>query len=393
MSREQLVEMAKDKLAHAAAGTIRQANEVVKVPAENYYGEARWTQEMAKVFKRLPLLLAVSPELKEAGSYKAITAGDIPVLLCRDDSGKIRAYINACVHRGAQIMAAGCGSVKRFTCPYHAWSYNFDGELTHVYSAKDFGEIDKSELGLVELTALEKNGLIWVLLDPKSQLDIDTFLCGYDEPLANFNFEDWYVLGSRRIDGPNWKIAYDGYLDFYHLPILHRDTFGSDTSNKALYYEWGPHQHVGSPQTTQENLGELGEEEWPTDYLLSGVWTVFPHVSIASFGEGTDARGVLVSQLFPGATPAESYTIQNYLLEKEPTGEQRETAEEQFELLKYVVEEEDYKTGLLQQQSLQTGALKHVMFGRNEAGGQNFHRWLERVLDASDEELPGLFST
>jgi nitrite reductase/ring-hydroxylating ferredoxin subunit len=392
MSRELLITMAKDKLAHATAGTIRQADAIAEIPAENYYKESRWAQEMAKVFKRLPLMLAVSPELKGPGAYKAITAGNTPVLLCRNESGELRAYINACVHRGSQIMPAGCGTVKRFTCPYHAWSYNFEGELTHVYSPEDFGDIDKATHGLVELKALEKNGMIWVLLDPGSQLDIEAFLCGYDEPLGHFNFEDWHYFDSRRIDGPNWKIAYDGYLDFYHLPILHRETFGGDTSNKALYYEWGPHQHVASPQTTLENLGDLSEENWPTDFLLSGVWTVFPHVSIASFGEGTDARGVLISQLFPGETPGESYTIQNYLLEKKPSQEQSESAAEQFELLKYVVEEEDYKTGLLQQQSLQTGALKHVMFGRNEAGGQNFHGWLERVLAASDEELPALFS-
>ncbi|MEH6590653.1 MAG: aromatic ring-hydroxylating dioxygenase subunit alpha [Halioglobus sp.] len=392
MSRELLVTMAKDKLEHAIAGTIRQADTVAKIPAQNYYNQSRWDQEMTKVFNRLPLLLAVSSELSEPGAYKAITAGTTPVLLCRTQSGELKAYINACAHRGAQIMPAGCGTVKRFTCPYHAWGYNFEGELTHVYSPDDFGEIDKSANGLVELSALEKNGLIWVLLNPDSRLNIEEFLCGYDEPLGSFNFESWYLFDSRRIDGPNWKIAYDGYLDFYHLPILHRDTFGGDTSNKALYYEWGPHQHVASPQTTQDNLGEQSEADWPTDFLLSGVWTIFPHVSIASFGEGTDARGVLVSQLFPGETPGESYTIQNYLMEKEPTGEQREIAAEQFKLLKYVVEEEDYKTGLLQQQSLKTGALKHVMFGRNEVGGQNFHRWLQRVLDASDEDLPALFS-
>ena len=91
-------------------------------------------------------------------------------------------------------------------------------------------------------------------------------------------------------------------------------------------------------------------------------------MSIASFGEGTDARGVLISQLFPGETPGESYTIQNYLLEKKPSQEQSESAAEQFKLLKYVVEEEDYKTGLLQQQSLQTGAYRTASRRASEIG-------------------------
>ena len=119
------------------------------------------------------------------------------------------------------------------------------------------GDIDTSNCGLVPLHAIERSGLIRVLTDNNSELDIDAFLCGYDEQPANFNFQHWHYFDNRRIDGPNWKIAYDGYLDFYHLPILHKETFGGDTSNQALYYGWGPHQYVKSPQTTAMHLDEL----------------------------------------------------------------------------------------------------------------------------------------
>jgi len=388
----QLIAMAKDGLAHADADTIEQAQGIVRVPAAHYYDPDHWQRELDLVFKRLPLMLATSAELAEPGDYKAMNAAGIPVLITRDMQGDIRAFVNSCAHRGAQIMGEGCGHTKRFTCPYHAWSFNHEGDLTHIYSPDDFGDLDKSQYGLVPLKAIERSGLIWVLTNPRSDLDIDGFLAGYDQQLANFQFQDWFFLDSRRVEGPNWKIAYDGYLDFYHLPILHRETFGADTSNKALYYNWGPHQHVKSPQATQANLGELDEAEWPMAFLLSGVWTIFPHVSIASFGEG-DVRGVLISQLFPGDVPGASYTIQNYLLEKEPDEKQAEAAREQFELLKYVVEQEDYSTGFKQQQSLRTGAREHILFGRNEAGGQRFHQWLREILDTRDDELNDLFGS
>lgn len=391
MSKSQLIEMAKEGLAHAIAGTIEQAQGVVKVPAQNYYDTQRWQIEMDRVFGRLPLMIATSIEIPNPGDYKALDAGDVPVLITRDMEGEIHAFVNSCAHRGAQIMDAGCGSAKRFTCPYHAWSFNHSGELTHIYAPKDFGEINKDSYGLVPLKVLERSGLIWVITNPKTQLDIEKFLSGYDELLAHFDFGNWYFVDSRRVEGPNWKIAYDGYLDFYHLPILHRDTFGGDTSNKALYYDWGPHQHVKSPQTTEANLSELKEKDWPTSFLLSGVWTIFPHVSIASFGEGEN-WGVLISQLFPGDSPGESYTIQNYLLQKAPTKEEKEAAHAQFDFLKFVVEQEDYATGLKQQTSLRTGARDHVLFGRNEEGGQNFHRWLGQILATDDENLDELFS-
>ena len=123
---------------------------------------------------------------------------------------------------------------------------------------------------------------------------------------------------------------------------------------------------------------------------MSGVWTIFPHISIASFDGG--GRGVMISQLFPGDTPLESYTVQNYLMQEPPDEARVALANEQFKFLEHVVRDEDYATGLKQQRALLTGTKSHVMFGRNEAGGQNFHQWLDRLLNASDEELPELFN-
>jgi hypothetical protein len=100
----------------------------------------------------------------------------------------------------------------------------------------------------------------------------------------------------------------------------------------------------------------------------------------------------MVSQLFPGDRVDTSITVQSYLMEKEPSDEQRVAADAQFKLLEYVVAEEDYATGLRQQRALTTGIKTHVMFGRNEGGGQRFHRWLEQLLRTDDEDLEQLFS-
>lgn len=390
MSRAQLIEMARHNVQHAEAGTIDQAEAIVNIPAEHYYDEERFALEMKQVFKRLPLMLAASCELPNPGDYKATSAAGIPIIISRGKDGELRAFLNMCSHRGSMIMAEGCGNAHRFTCPYHAWNYNTEGELTGIYNAKEFGELDKSLNGLRPLPVLEKAGLIWVIPNPESNLDIEQYLCGYDDMLAHFDFRNWKLFSQRTVQGPNWKIAYDGYLDFYHLPILHKDTFGPDFSSQALYNSWGPHQRVSSPAIELKDFMDKPEDEWPTDQLVLGVWTIFPHVSIASFDEG--GRGVLLSQLFPGEKVGESITVQYYLMENLPEGEEAvKASHDQFDFLKFVVESEDYATGLRQQQALMTGTKKHVMFGRNEAGGQNFHQWLDRILKADDSELPGLF--
>ena len=389
MSRQTLIDMARHNIEHVKAGTVERAETVYRVPATNYYDPERWEREVKAVFRRMPLMLAMTCELPNNGDYKAMEVAGVPVLITRDMDGEIRAFVNSCGHRGAQVMPEGCGNTHRFTCPYHAWSFNHQGELTAVFSEKEFGEIDKSQYGLLPLPALEKVGLIWVTLDPNSTLDIDQFLCGYDEVLKYFRFEHWHHFSSRKLVGPNWKIAYDGYLDLYHLPILHRETFGPEMSHKSFYYEWGPHQRVTSPDPTLVDWEDVDEEKWSDVKLMNGVWTIFPHISIASFDGG--GRSVMISQLFPGDKPGESITIQNYVMEAAPNEEQAKEATDMFNLLEYVVRDEDYFTGLSQQRALEAGFKDHVLFGRNEEGGQRFHGWVERLLDTPDADLPKLF--
>jgi nitrite reductase/ring-hydroxylating ferredoxin subunit len=383
--------MARHNMSVISAGDLEKFPEVMRVPASHYYDETRWQLEMDLVFRRLPLMLAMSCELKASGDFKTLDVCGVPVLIVRTDSGEARAFVNSCAHRGAVVMTEARGNRKRFTCPYHAWTYDHQGDLVSVYAEEDFGQIDKSCHGLTRLPAGERAGMIWVTLDPDSKLDIDTYLCGYDHLLAQFGFESWELFDDRTIAGPNWKIAYDGYMDLYHLPILHRNTFGSNMPNQALYYPYGPHQRVSSPDPTLFDLKDLPEEEWPIERLLSSVWTIFPHISIAAF-DGGGGRGVMVSQLFPGDTPLESRTVQNYVMaELPPTDEMRDAAQEQFKLLKYVVEEEDYATGLAQQRAIRHRPGAEVLFGRNEGGGQHFHGFLNRLLATEDEDLPALF--
>jgi hypothetical protein len=225
------------------------------------------------------------------------------------------------------------------------------------------------------LPVAERAGLIFVGLTPDTPMHIDEHLCGYDQVLDFFGFGDWHLVSRTEIPGPNWKIAYDGYLDFYHLPFLHRKTFGPDISNKALYYEWGPHQRMTSPDPGLLALEGTPEDDWNLDRMCGGVWTIFPHVSFAG-GHG----GGLFSQLFPGDAPGQSTTIQSYFVSTEPSDEQRVAAQGVADFLERVVREEDYFTGLRQQQALATGAKEHVLFGRNEGGGQRFHALLDQLL-------------
>ena len=398
MSRETLVELTRRTLGHARAGTVPLVGDIGRVPASNYYDPDRWQLEMARVFKRTPLALGFTCELPEPGNYKALEVAGVPVLLSRGADGQMRSFVNMCSHRGSIVVPEGTGTARRFTCPYHAWSYDSEGRLVGILDREEFGDLDPDGHGLTPLPVAERAGIIFGALTPGAPFDIDAYLCGYGEMLAHHEFASCAYVGSQAVDGPNWKVAYDGYLDFYHLPILHRESFGPGYSNKAIYDAWGPHQRVTSPDRRFLALDDLPEDDWPAELLTDGVWTIFPHASVARFQVSADevpggGRMYMISTLFPGDTPDTSRTVQHFLATFELSEQLDGLIEAQKAFLLHVVRDEDYYNGNRIQRAVKTGAKTEFFFGRNEAGGQRFHGWVDRLVAAeTDDDFANLFT-
>lgn len=391
MSREQLVAITRREVENLQNDRIDLMPDVLRVPAASYCDPERWRLEVDRIFKRLPLALAFSTELREPGSFRTMEVAGVPVLIARAEDGSIGAFVNMCSHRGNYVEVRESGTAKSFRCGYHAWNYGLNGDLLNVFDEKNFGRIDKSCHGLTRLPAAERAGLVWVTLNPRSNVDIDLFLAGYDRMLEHLAFADTHLVGRQQLDGPNWKVAYDGYRDFYHVPILHRNSFGPDLPHQPDYYAWGPHVRMTAPGNYREQAN-TPEEQWTDAHLTPGVWTIFPNISIAGGrgGRGPGQGTYMVSQLFPGATPGESITIQNFLSLKPPNEVDPEAVKAYMAWMVDVVQGEDYVTGFQVQKALATGAKEYSLFGRNEGGGQMFHRWVDALVNTADEDLPAL---
>lgn len=117
MSKEKLLDMALNNKRHADAGTMELVENIIKIPASNYFDQERWSKEVDLIFKRLPLVLGVSQEIPNAGDYKAIEALGVPVLIVRNSKNEVKAYLNACIHRGAALVEEGIGNKKRIQLP------------------------------------------------------------------------------------------------------------------------------------------------------------------------------------------------------------------------------------------------------------------------------------
>lgn len=387
MARESIVGVVDALLGYVEQGSTFMTDRVVEIPSKNYTDPARWEREMALIFKRVPVLVAASSELKGPGSYKAMDYMGLPLLVTRDGDGQARVFLNVCSHRGATLAPAGHGKCNRFSCPYHGWSFANDGRLVAVADARKFGDVDKSKLGLRALPSYERAGLIFAVLTPGLETDFEGFFAGALEDYEHAGLKDWAFIGQRVIHGANWKVAYDGYLEGYHFASLHPKTIYPRTFGNLIHYEaFGPHLRCGYAQVSiKEKMQGVPREQWPERETqgFDFVRTLFPNVSIFMAPEITQ-----IAQLLPGPTADRNTTVLTFL-RKDPPRDAEDAAglETMMNWLRDVVNDEDYAIGLKIQQGLESGAFEHITLGRNERGNQFFHEWVDWYL-ANDPQRP-----
>ena len=379
--------LARRALAHFQNRTTDQAPAQMRLPVDAYADPERYAREVQRVFRELPIAVALSLELPEPGSYKAETLMGIPLLVTRDESGAAHAFLNVCRHRGAIVCPAGSGQRKRFSCPYHAWTYDLRGKLVAVNAADTFGDVDRETRPLTELPCAESAGVVWACLTPGAAFDIDAWLGEFAPKLASLRLEDWVVYEQRELAGAGWKATMDGYLEVYHHDSVHRSTVGQYTIGNLLVHDvYGPHQRLTFGRRNLPELESLPESEWNPDDCIRIIHSVFPNLSISGIVGGH----CLVSQIFPGPTHETTVTRQTVLCSTaEQTDEWREAARTFSEMTLQAVRDEDYAVVATIQAALPANANRDFIIGRNEPGVQHYHRTVARVMDGDVTALGG----
>lgn len=347
-------------------------------PVRNYADPELFRAEIERIHRRVPLPLAMSCELTEPNSYKSIEVAGIPVLVTRDRDGQVHAMVNACRHRGAELLGEGTGTTKRITCPYHAWSYDLRGCLVGVYGEKTFGPIDRDERSLIQLPAEERAGIVFVSLTPDTELPLDDWLGDALPLLEALRLNAGHHHSTRWLNGPNWKIVIDGYLEGYHFASLHRTTvYRTNLSNMATFDALGHHQrNVFALRPIAEAVTQP-ESEWDPATCTGPILWLFPGLAIA----GGIRHQTAVSLVLPGRSVTESRTQQLILLREAPqTEEEVKSADQARDWFHDVVLDEDYLTGEGVQRGLAALAETDYVFGRNEPGVQHFHRVLNELM-------------
>ena len=377
--RNKLIGLAKRLLAHNLNGTTDQADGIMVKPVADYTDNEIISSEVNKIFYDHPVPIALSAEFKENNSYKAAKVIDTPLLITRGEDGVVRTFINICKHRGAPVCPEGSGKKSKFNCTYHGWMYNNTGNLVNIFKSDTFGDIDKSKIKLTELFCEERSGFIWACLNPDIKYDLNQWMNGFDAELDDIDLENWHLFKSIKINGPMWKICWDGYTDGYHHHMVHPETVGKNTIVNLIAHDtYGPHQRFAFGLKNIDELSDIEEKDWEPENHLRLIHSVFPNSSISAIQN----EHCLVSIIFPSPDLQETVTTQYILCLKEPkTKEEIKKAEEFAELSRAAIIDEDYPINFKIQESIHSKANTEFLFGKNEPIQQHYHNWIEKLCN------------
>jgi phenylpropionate dioxygenase-like ring-hydroxylating dioxygenase large terminal subunit len=183
--------------------------------------------EMNKIFGGTWTFLAHESELPAPNDFVRKKLGLRPVIVTRDRNGGVHALLNRCTHRGATVCRQDEGNARRFTCPYHNWSFENTGSLAGVPIEDGYGpEFDKSKLGLGKVRVESYRGFIFGTLNremPSLEAHLGQAARLLDEWLDRWPGGRVVVRrGTHRlICNGNWKLVYDNSADGYHPGFSH----------------------------------------------------------------------------------------------------------------------------------------------------------------------------
>lgn len=361
-------------LKHIDEGTTDLGDEDWHEPVENYASQTRFDAER-QLMRRLPVAFCPVAALPENGSYVARASAGVPIVVVRDLSGTVRAFRNACRHRGMQL-AEGSGCTKIFRCSYHGWAYRLDGRLEYVPHEHGFPDLDKDSTGLVPVHDVTiRNGLVFVTQDEPVGL-------GALESLPDLLTDDQVLFDSNEsVDDINWKLTAEGTLEGYHIKPTHPESFypfGYDNLNVVEMQ--GPNSRVCFPFRRIEKLRDTPRENLSLDRMVTLVNRVFPFASINRLSQHYD-----VTFAEPESPTRTRYFSYKLTLPKTngaaPTEEDLARAKKDAAFLSDTGRKEDAEVVSKIQAAIGSGANNHYRFGRFESAIGHLHRSLARYLE------------
>lgn len=333
-------------------------------PVENYRCPRRFQAELALLRSRY-VPFCPSAALAEPGAYLARDAAGTPILATRGDDGQVRAFRNACRHRG-NVLAEGAGCARAFMCRYHGWTYTLEGTLRHVPHEQGFPGLDKRERGLVPVPAIERLGLVFVAQSEDAAWEFDAMP---ELAAPELKLERTEICEVEA----NWKVLAEGFLEGYHLRATHADSFyPRQYDNIAVVEHLGFNNRIAFPYRAIEKQRALPAEQRKASRALTFLYHLFPNAMVATFPEFRAL--VVLEPLLVDRT-----RVVTYSLSPGTPGREAELAAAMQFADRGIAEDREMARAI--QRGMASGGNSVFEFGLFEGALANFHRGLHATLD------------
>ena len=252
------------------------------MPKDMYVSAEILALEHQRIFESGWLCAGRTDELPDIGDYMTFEHGSQPVIVMRGSDRQIMARANVCRHRMMRLVD-GRGNARRFTCPYHAWTYDLDGRLVSAPFMDRTDCFEKPALGLRPVRCEIYQGWIYLSLS-ETAVPVADALAELTPVMADYRQEDYVTIFSEdHLWDTNWKCLTENFMESYHLPVAHRATVGAhQNTDQTRFDPAGAHDAFTYQLFTKRDTTPVGCAH-PDNSRLTGEWrntsvmpTVFP---------------------------------------------------------------------------------------------------------------------
>ena len=229
------------------------------LPGWTYTSEAFFELEKTELILKNWQLVCHISNIPKAGDYFTFEIFNERVFVIRGEDKNIRAFHNFCSHRGTKLIDETSGTCKgKITCPYHAWGYDFNGNLIKVPYENQFIDFNKNDHKLKSVEMEIFQGFIFVKLIESDVPTVNSQFAPYLDEISQYKLNEMEPLGriTMRPRNVNWKQIADNYVDALHIPVAHPGLSG--LVGKSYGVEVSPnngyiHKMWGDGKNSREN--------------------------------------------------------------------------------------------------------------------------------------------
>jgi phenylpropionate dioxygenase-like ring-hydroxylating dioxygenase large terminal subunit len=353
------------------------------IPLGRYTDPAFHALERTYLFERCWLYAGHDSELPGPGAYKLVDIAGAAVLLVRGDDGEVRAFRNACRHRGAPVVRETRGTVRMLVCQFHSWTYDLHGRLARVPDARDFVGLCPDQRALPAVRC-ERWGGWWFVNFDDGALPLLEWLQPIPTLLADVARSPLRVIDEKHVElACNWKILAEGFLEVYHARTVHPATVAPtlDTRGTVIALFDHGHQNMLSPVKPgtrtdgRETLATLAHVPAVMREHIQPAHGIFPNII-----SPLDARGFPFLVFWPVAIDRTRLDIVWFVADwgegDLPGADLWRKRLERFDLLM----EEDYRNLEPIQRSMEHAAHGGQVVNYQERRIWHVHAWIDKVI-------------